>query len=113
MCTRTGKKPYCSAEKRFAADTADPPRFAVATKTVKAGKPATLRFWVSKPASVSISVKNGTRTLRSASGSYSPGFHTLRPVKPPKGTSTLSVVISGSDPAGKHRRVISTVKVKG
>lgn len=111
LCTRTGKKDYCSAEKRFAAATANPPRLAVTTKSLKAGKVGSIRFWTSKPATVSVAVKSGSRTLRSTSGSFDPGFHRLRTVKPPKGVKTLAVVVSGTDPAGKSRRIISTVKV--
>ena len=112
LCTRTGKKAYCTAKDKFAAETANPPRLAVATKALKAGKPAALRFWVSKPASVTVTVKAGTRTLRSVSGSYEPGFHRLSGVKPPKRASALAVVVNGSDPAGKKRRIVSTIKVK-
>ncbi len=112
LCTRTKKTAYCEAEKAFAADTANPPRLAVATKSLKAGKPATLRFWVSKPATVSVAVKDGNRTLRRTSGTFDPGFHRLAGVKAPKGSKSLAVVINGSDPAGKKRRIISTVQVK-
>ena len=111
LCTRTTQKAYCAAEKRFASATANPPRLAVKTKSLKAGKSGAIRFWISKPASVSIAVKVGARTIRSTSGSFDPGVHRLGSVKPPKGVTSLAVVVSGTDPAGKSRRIISTVKV--
>ncbi len=111
LCRRTGERTYCATGRRFARYVREPPRLQLARlRGVRARRPATLRFSLSKISRVSVSVWNGRglelrRDLRLARGQ-----HTLRWVPAARGRHHVKIVATG--PAGTRSVLRRTVRAK-
>jgi hypothetical protein len=84
---------FSAAKARFAAYLREPPAFQVANAPA-----GSIRFWLSKPAYVTVAVAGGWQTLRL---NLAGGWHTLRLVEP-KPAGIYGVQLTAVDPAGNR-----------
>ncbi|HUR85967.1 MAG TPA: D-glucuronyl C5-epimerase family protein [Solirubrobacteraceae bacterium] len=109
LCRRTGERTYCATGRRFARYVREPPRLQLARlRGLRARRPTTIRFSLSKISRVSVSVWNGRglelrRDLRLARG-----HHSLRWVPAARGRHHVQIVATG--PAGTRSVLRRTVR---
>ncbi|MEI7889273.1 MAG: D-glucuronyl C5-epimerase family protein [Actinomycetes bacterium] len=110
LCQRTLQPIYCRSKARLDRFPAAPPRLAVRTHRVATGKPSDMTIWISKPASISITVRVGRRLLKSFHADWSPGYHRLEKVPIPHVPGTLRVRVVAVDYTGHSATVTGTVQ---
>jgi len=110
LCQRTLQSTYCTAKTRLQRFPLAPPRITVRTHRVATGKPSDMSIWISKPASVSITVTVGHRRLKSLRTDWSPGYHRLKRVPIPHAPGTLRVRVEAVDYSGHSAIVTASVK---
>jgi hypothetical protein len=110
LCTRTAAVVYCGTAARFRADLKTPAALRLLTTRVRQARPATLRFWVSKPSRVGVTVLRGGRTYVLTSAHFSGGDGGF--ALPPLGAAgTYTVRLDATDLAGNYSQVSRTVQV--
>jgi len=91
--------PYCAAGERFSSYLRRPPVVALTSRRARAGKPATLRFSLSKPSFVKLAVVRGGRTVAVMSARLSGGRRALVWARPRAGSGYV-VMLRATDLAG-------------
>jgi hypothetical protein len=110
LCTRTQALAYCDTAQRFQGYLTTPPTLQLLTGRLKATKPGTIRFRVSKVSKVGIVLVRGTTTAFSTSASFSRGVHTFT-IPALKHRGTYAVRLAATDLAGNFGRIVGTLKV--
>ncbi len=101
---------YCDAAERFTTYLDQPPKISFVSRRARAGKPASLKLKVSKPAYVKLAVKRGTRTVTVLSARLGSGRRSLRWRKPRAG-SGYEVQLRATDLAGNVGSAEGELKV--
>jgi hypothetical protein len=110
LCSRTGAPVYCDTAAHFQADLKTPPALQLLTGGIRAGKPATIRFRLSKYSHVGIVVVRGTQTVFLTSANFAYGANAFSvPALKPRGQYTVR--LAATDLAGNFNRIIGTVQV--
>jgi hypothetical protein len=91
--------PYCESAQRFTSYLSKPPVLKLVSRLTRAGRPASLKLTVSKPAFVMLTVKRRGRAVASMSGRFGSGVRALRWAKP-RAAGVYSVVLRATDVAG-------------
>jgi len=112
LCDRTGEPVYCTAESHFTGYLTTPPEIALGTRRVRGGKPATLRFSLSKisRATVQVLAPNGRIVLSVAAGIVGRGARTLA-WKVPRKPGDYTLRVDATDLAGNAASVAGYVEV--
>ena len=112
LCDRTGEPVYCTAESHFTGYLTTPPEIALGTRRVRGGKPATLRFSLSKisRATVQVLAPNGRIVLSVAAGIVGRGSRTLA-WKVPRKPGDYTLRVDATDLAGNAASVAGYVEV--
>ncbi|HTN24918.1 MAG TPA: D-glucuronyl C5-epimerase family protein [Solirubrobacteraceae bacterium] len=92
--------PYCAAAQRWTAYLAQPPKLALVSSKVRAGRPAAVRFTVDKPGFVTISLRRAGRTVAVLSARVGGGRRSLLWRHAPRGGGVFSVRLAATDLAG-------------
>lgn len=111
LCWRAAQKAWCDAEHRYWLMQATPPNIRVTTISVRAGKPAMISFTISKPGTVTASVRSQGRVIRRLQSWYQPGRHAFR-VQVPAGRSPLAVSVTATDDSGRTGRATRKITRK-
>ncbi|MGI8730377.1 MAG: D-glucuronyl C5-epimerase family protein [Solirubrobacteraceae bacterium] len=91
---------YCSAAKRFSGYLKEDPVISLVSRRARAGRPASLKLKLSKPAFVKLAVKRGERTLTVLSARLGSGRSSLRWNRPRRPGSGYEVMLRATDLAG-------------
>jgi len=91
--------PYCAAGERFSSYLRRPPVVSLVSRRARAGKPASLRIAVSKPAYVKLAVRRGDRTVAVFGAQVASGRRTLVWPRPRPGAG-YEVMLRATDLAG-------------
>ncbi len=91
--------PYCSAAQRWTSYLSQSPVVKLVSRRVRAGKPAALRFTLSKPSYVKLAVVRDGRTFTVLSARLGSGRRSLRWAKPQAGEAFV-VQVRATDLAG-------------
>ena len=91
--------PYCDAQTRFSSYLRRPPVVSLVSRRARAGKPASLRIAVSKPAYVKLAVRRGDRTVAVFGAQVASGRRTLVWPRPRPGAG-YEVMLRATDLAG-------------
>ena len=107
LCRRTGGRTYCAAERRFARYEREPPRIGLARpRGLRARRPATVRFTLSKLATVAVRVTGRRGVTMSRRLALPRGRHTIRWTPPRRGRYRVRVEARGpSGPSGVRAAV--------
>jgi hypothetical protein len=112
LCTRTEAQVYCATAQRFTADLTTAPALKVLPATLRLGHTGTLRFTLSKIASVSVSVtRDGKLVSTHGLGTVGRGTRGLA-WKPPRHSGAYTVTVKATDLAGNPASASGTVEVK-
>ncbi len=110
LCSRTGAPVYCVTAQRFQAYLKTPPGLQLLTAGIRAGRPATIRFRLSKYSHVGIVVVRGAQTVFLTSASFSYGTRAFSiPALKRRGQYTAR--LAATDLAGNFNRIIGTIRV--
>ncbi|MDQ3677077.1 MAG: D-glucuronyl C5-epimerase family protein [Actinomycetota bacterium] len=90
--------PYCSAADRFTASLTRDPALKLLSRNVRAGRPASVRFRVSKPSFVKIAIYRGGNVIAVMTARVAGGSRSLRWARPRRGT--YQVKLRATDLAG-------------
>lgn len=90
--------PYCSAAERFTSYLTREPKIALLSRSVRAGRAASVRFRLDKPSFVKVALLRGGRTVRVLTARLSGGVRSL--VWFPRTTGTYEVQLRATDLAG-------------
>ena len=114
LCDRTATPIYCTTADAYSRDLHEPPRLTLVTRHVRAGRPALVRFRLSKVSRVGMTIRREPdgRTVLATSASVSHGTHAYawRVPKPP---GTYDVTLTGTDLAGNAGRTTGTLQAVG
>ena len=91
--------PYCSAGKRFTSYLTRDPKITLVSRSVRAGRAASVKFTLDKPSFVKIALLRGGRTVRVLSARVSGGQRSLLWASPSK-TGSYEVQLRATDLAG-------------
>jgi hypothetical protein len=94
--------PYCGAAQRWTAYLAQPPKLALVSAKVRAGKPAAVKFTVDKPGLVTISLRRAGRTAAVLSARVGSGRRALLWRHAPRGGGVFTVRLAATDLAGNN-----------
>lgn len=111
LCARTREPTFCDTLARFRGYLAEDPEVAVVTRSLRAGKPGTLRFRLSKIATVRVSLSRGGKSVYSSTRTLGRGTRSIT-VKPPKRATEYVVRIEATDLAGNSASTDDTVKIR-
>lgn len=101
---------YCTTATHFEQYLKTPPALQLLTGGLKAGRPSTVNFWVSKISRVGITVLHGAKTLLLTSADFPYGRHTFEiPALPAPGTYTVR--LDATDLAGNYSQMNGNVRV--
>ncbi len=95
-----GAAPYCAAAERWTSYLAQPPVVALRSRRVRGGRPASVKFTLSKPAFVTLRVRRGKRTVVVLRDRFASGRRSLRWQRPPRRAARYSVELRATDLAG-------------
>jgi hypothetical protein len=114
LCRRTDRRTYCSANRRFVRYEHEPPRIGIARLTgLRARQAATLRFSLSKLATVDVRVSSPRGVTMERRLSLERGSHALAWVPPHRGRYRVKVVAQGpSGPRGVRGESVRVVLPK-
>ena len=114
LCKRTGRRTYCAANRRFVRYEHEPPRIGIARLTgLRARRPTTLRFSLSKLAIVDVRVTSRRGVSLDRRLSLERGAHTLAWVPPARGRYRVRVTAVGpSGPRGVRGEAVRVVLPK-
>jgi len=101
---------YCDAAVRFTKYLDEPPVISFVSRRARAGKPASLKLKVSKPAYVKLAIKRGTHTVTVLSARLGSGRRSLRWRRPRVG-SGYEVQLRATDLAGNVGSAKGELKV--
>jgi len=108
LCRRTSINVYCSNGAAFRGFLLNPPVLKVITRHLRQDHSGNVRIWVSKPASVKLTIKTANgRTVAVRSGALLPGPEDWT-IQTPKGTSKLTATLSAIDDGG-HTSTITAM----
>ena len=112
LCDRTAQPVYCTAETRLTGYLTTPPVITLLTRRARGGKPATLRFSLSKisRASVRVTAPSGRSVLSVVAGVVGHGTRTLA-WKPPRRPGRYTLRVDATDLAGNAASVAGYVEV--
>ena len=110
LCTWLGTPVYCTTAQHFQSYLKTPPVLAQLTKRVRAGRPLTMHFRLSKVSHVGIVISQGSHTVFATSASFPYGVDRFY-VPAIKRAGTYSVVLDGTDLAGNFSRITGTLTV--
>ena len=102
--------PYCATAQRFTTYLHTPPVVSLVTRRARAGKPASLRIAVSKPAYVKLAVLRANRTVAVLGARVASGRRSLRWRRPLAGAG-YEVLLRATDLAGNVGSAKGTLKV--
>jgi hypothetical protein len=102
--------PYCAAAERFTSYLRTPPVVSLVSRRARAGRPASLRIAVSKPAYVRLAVLRGGRTVAVLGARVASGRRSLRWPRPLAGTG-YEVLLRATDLAGNVGSAKGTLNV--
>jgi hypothetical protein len=102
--------PYCAAAERFTSYLRTPPVVSLVSRRARAGRPASLRIAVSKPAYVRLAVLRAGRTVAVLGARVASGRRSLRWPHPLAGTG-YEVLLRATDLAGNVGSAKGTLKV--
>ncbi len=105
-----GDELYCTTAQRFTADLHTPPAIALLSKTLPAGARAGVQLSLSKIATVSLTVRQGTKVVWTNSAMVEHGKPKLLWITPAKGGS-FSVQLTATDLAGNSSTASGTILV--
>ena len=111
LCRRTGARTYCATSRRFARYVREPPRVRLARlRGLRARRPTTIRFSLSKVSRVSVTVwdRRGLRLRRDLR--LARGHHSVRWVPAVRGRHRVRIAATG--PAGTRSVLSRTVRAK-
>jgi len=91
--------PYCSAAQRFTAYLTRKPKIELISRSVRAGRAASVMIRLDKPSFVKVALLRGGRTVRVLSARLSGGRRSLR-WSAPRTTGTHEVMLRATDLAG-------------
>ena len=111
LCWRAKQKAWCDWAHTYWLMETTPPALAVVTRSVHAGRVATISFTLSKPGTVTASVKSSGKVIRRLTAWYEPGSHAFS-LTVPAGRTPLKVTVVATDDAGKVGRTSKTVARK-
>ncbi|MGH2840789.1 MAG: D-glucuronyl C5-epimerase family protein [Solirubrobacteraceae bacterium] len=94
-------RPYCSAADRFTAYLKRDPMLKLLSRSVRAGRPASVRFRVSKPSFVKIAIYRGAKVVAVMTARVSGGSRSLRWARP-RSRGTYRVKLKATDLAGNN-----------
>jgi hypothetical protein len=105
-----GDQIYCTTAQRFTADLHTPPAIALLSKTLPAGARAGVQLSLSKIATVSLTVRQGTKVVWTNSATVERGKPKLLWITPAKAGS-FSVQLTATDLAGNVSTASGTILV--
>ena len=114
LCKRTGRRTYCAATRRFVRYEHEPPRIGISRLTgLRARRATTLRFSLSKLATVDVRVSSRRGVSLNRRLSLQRGTHTLAWVPPARGRYRVRVTARGpSGPVGVRGEAVRVVLPK-
>jgi hypothetical protein len=101
---------YCTTAENFTADLHDPPTLELLSTTLRGGTRAGVQIALSKVASVSMTIRQGAKTVWSNSATLEGGKPKLLWVTPTNG-GVYEVKLSATDLAGNHESTSGTIAV--
>jgi hypothetical protein len=110
LCDRGAGRALCAKADRFTLYLEQPPRVTLTSTDLVAGKPALVRFRLSKESRVGMTIRRGGRIVRSTSAVVPRGRHGY-PWTVPKATGDYDVTLTARDLAGNASRRTQTVTV--
>jgi hypothetical protein len=114
LCTRTGRRAYCSVHERFARYEREPPRLGLAPlRGLRAHRSTLLRFSLSKVSTVEVQVSGRRGVSLDEQVSLPHGTHTVWWTPPARGRYRVRIVAQGpSGPRGVLERGVRVVLPK-
>jgi len=113
LCQRTGTPVYCQTGDAFARDLKTPPAMTLLTRRVRAGGSVLVRFSLSKPSRVGMTIRrSGGGTVLATSASISGGAHAYA-WSVPSTPGSYDVTLLGTDLAGNVGRTTGAIAVVG
>jgi hypothetical protein len=114
LCDRTQVDVYCTTAAAYSSDLREPPSLTLLTRRVRAGRPALVRFELSKIARVGMTIRRERdgATVLSTSATVSHGAHGYG-WSVPRAPGAYDVTLSGTDLAGNDARASATIQVLG
>jgi hypothetical protein len=109
LCSRTHARVYCTTAQHFDAYLKTPPALTLLTHGSRAGRPATIRFRLSKISRVGIVVLRGGHTVLATSASFPYGTHGFS--TPLLAAGSYTVRLAATDLAGHFKRIVGTLSV--
>jgi len=112
LCDRTGRRVYCSANLRFARYEREPPEIGVRSpRGLRAKRPTTVTFRLSKVSTVGVRVEGARGTLLRRTASLPRGVHRYSWTPPGRGRYAVRIDARGlSGPAAVARRTVRVVR---
>jgi hypothetical protein len=110
LCSRTGALVYCVTARHFQAYLQTPPALQLLTTRIRARKPTTIRFRLSKYSHVGIVIVRGGQTVFLTSASFSYGTRAFS-IPALKRRGQYTVRLAATDLAGNFDRIIGTIQV--
>lgn len=110
LCQRVHAVVYCTAAAHFDLYLKTPPALRLVSASARAGRPASVRFRVSKLSHVGIVLTDGARTVFLTSASFSYGVHSfaIPALTRPGG---YSIRLAATDLAGNFNRITGSLQV--
>jgi hypothetical protein len=110
LCSRTGALVYCVTARHFQAYLQTPPALQLLTTRIRARKPTTIRFRLSKYSHVGIVIVRGGQTAFLTSASFAYGTRAFS-IPALKRRGQYTVRLTATDLAGNFDRIIGTIQV--
>lgn len=110
LCAMTRAAIYCTTATHFEQYLKTPPALQLLTGGLKAGRPSTVNFWVSKISRVGITVLQGAKTLFLTSADFPYGRHTFE-IPALRARGTYTVRLDATDLAGNYSQTDGNVRV--
>ena len=108
LCRRTSINAYCSNGAAFRGFLLNAPVIKVISRNLRQGHSGNVRIWVSKPASVTLTIKTADgKTVAVRGGSLLPGPEDWT-IQVPKGTTQLTATLTATDDGG-HTNTITAM----
>ncbi|MEJ7892520.1 MAG: D-glucuronyl C5-epimerase family protein [Solirubrobacteraceae bacterium] len=111
LCDRTQERVPCGAEANFTRYLEESPVVRVRTRRLSPGEPGSVRFSLSKIASVAVALERGGRTVYSSSTTRAYGRHALA-VTPPKTARAYDVTTTATDLAGNSATTTARIAIR-
>ncbi len=109
LCSRVHAAVYCRTAAHFDADLKTPPTLRLLTQSVRALRPATLLFRLSKVSHVGIVVARGNRTVFLTSAEFGYGVNAFA-IPPLPGPGAYTVRLAATDEAGNFHRIVAGLR---